>query len=148
METMIIVSPLKTFSKDAAAELNALAAKLRETSKKPLPSVARDLKALLRSKDAVLLVAKDGKTIVGMAMLFMLQKIGKKTATVEDVVVLESYRGRGIGEKLMRAIIAEGKKQRVRSLSLTSRPSRIAANKLYQKLGFARKETNVYTFPY
>lgn len=145
---MITIKKLKSFSKNAAAEVNELASELHETSKKPLTVISRDLKALLKSKDAILFVALDGKKIVGMAMLFMLQKIGRKTATVEDVVVLASYRGQGIGEKLMRALVAEGKKQKLRSLTLTSRPSRVAANKLYLKLGFSPKETNVYKLSY
>ena len=70
---------------------------------------------------------------------------GKK-AWIEDVVVDESYRGKGIGQMLMNFAVDYVKQMKVSVLMLTSNPSRIAANKLYVKLGFEKKETNVYRF--
>jgi len=67
-------------------------------------------------------------------------------AWIEDVVVHEDARGLGIGESLTLAAVNEARERGVRSIDLTSRPSREAANALYQKLGFERRETNVYRF--
>ena len=65
-------------------------------------------------------------------------------AWIEDVVVDGSYRGQGLGRLLVEHAIAFSKSLGADSLMLTSNPSRIAANKLYQSLNFTQKETNVY----
>lgn len=66
---------------------------------------------------------------------------------IEDVVVDESQRGKGLGEEMMLFAIDYSKSLGARSVNLTSRPSRVAANKLYQKIGFIQYETNVYKYP-
>jgi ribosomal protein S18 acetylase RimI-like enzyme len=60
------------------------------------------------------------------------------------VVVDQSARGAGVGERLTNAAIDEARERGVRSLDLTSRPSREAANAMYIKLGFGRRDTNLY----
>jgi ribosomal protein S18 acetylase RimI-like enzyme len=65
---------------------------------------------------------------------------------IEDVVVDESQRGKGFGEEMMLFAIDYSKSIGTGSVSLTSRPSRITANRLYQKLGFVQYETNVYKY--
>jgi ribosomal protein S18 acetylase RimI-like enzyme len=67
-------------------------------------------------------------------------------AWIEDVVVDESVRGRGVGELLNRAALDEARRRSIDSVSLTSRPSREAANRLYQRIGFEPRETNVYRY--
>ena len=138
------ITTLKSISGSVAKDLHALSTELHGTKKKDLARIRQDLKELLKNPHAVTMVAKDGHRIVGMAMLFVLQKVGKRGGTVEDVVVLSEYRGKGIGESLMRAVIKEARKRKLSSLQLTSRPSRVAANRLYNKLGFAKKDTNAY----
>ena len=141
---MITVSRLGAVSKGIADDLSKLASELHGTPQKSALAALKDLKELSKNPHASVVVAKDGKRVVGMAMLFTMQKVGKRVASVEDVVVLSEYRGKGIGEKLMRGILIEAKRRKLHSLSLTSRPTRVAANKLYKKLGFKRKETNAY----
>ena len=63
---------------------------------------------------------------------------------IEDVVVDDGARGLGLGTALCHAAIAKAKTLGATSVNLTSRPSRVAANRLYQKLGFELRETNVY----
>ena len=63
---------------------------------------------------------------------------------IEDVVVDESHRGQGIAAALTRYALDRAKRMGARTVDLTSRPSREAANRLYQKLGFQQRETNVY----
>jgi ribosomal protein S18 acetylase RimI-like enzyme len=65
---------------------------------------------------------------------------------IEDVVVDEAQRGKGIGKEMMLFAINYSKALGAESVSLTSRPSRIAANELYQKIGFKQYETNVYKY--
>jgi ribosomal protein S18 acetylase RimI-like enzyme len=67
-------------------------------------------------------------------------------AWIEDVVVDESARGLGVGEALNLAAIDESRQRGAKNVSLTSRSSREAANRLYQRLGFEPYETNLYRF--
>jgi ribosomal protein S18 acetylase RimI-like enzyme len=69
-----------------------------------------------------------------------------RRAWIEDVVVDADARGEGIGERLTEAAVDEARRRGARTIDLTSRPSREAANALYQKMGFERRETNVYRF--
>ena len=103
-----------------------------------------ELQEIVSDKNVALVAIRDDNKLIGMATLYMITKFGKRVAFVEDVVVDEAYRGQGLGEKLMRAVIAIAREERVGTLNLTSRPERVAANKLYQKVGFELKNTNVY----
>jgi ribosomal protein S18 acetylase RimI-like enzyme len=67
-------------------------------------------------------------------------------AWIEDVVVDSAARGHGVGEALNQAAIAEARARGAVTVDLTSRPSREAANRLYQRIGFVRRDTNVYRF--
>ena len=124
------------------AAVNCLLAQL--TSKAPAV-VSERVKALLADPNSHLfVVADEGGQCVGMLTLgFYIAPTGKK-AWIEDVVVDETARGQGIGKELVRFAIAHAQEQQADALMLTSNPARIAANKLYQALGFERKETNVY----
>ena len=104
-----------------------------------------DLEALVQSP-STLFVARDGDLIVGTLTLVVFAIPTGLRAWIEDVVVDESTRGRGVGEALTMAAIDEATRRGVRSIDLTSRPSRVAANALYVKLGFGLRETNVYRF--
>src|SRR3989344_1673506 len=142
---MVTISVLTKASKEAVRDLNELMRQLRTNV--PImtsPISLKELTAMLKDKSTILVVAKDGERIVGVALLAVILKIGKSIGHIEDVVVHESYRGRGLGEKIVQLTIAIARKRKLLSLGLTSRPARVAANKLYQKLGFTIKETNVY----
>ena len=84
---------------------------------------------------------------MGMGTLVIMHTVVGVRARIEDVVVDEIYRGKGIGEKISKELIALARKKKVRSIELSSRPSRTVANKLYQKLGFKKRDTNVYNLP-
>ena len=81
-------------------------------------------------------LARDGDTIVGSLTLVIFRLPTGLRAWIEDVVVDEAARGKGVGEKLNKAAIKRTFDSGARTLDLTSRPSREAANRLYQKLGF------------
>lgn len=87
---------------------------------------------------------KDKGHVIAMGTLISESTIFGNFGQIEDVVVDEAYRGKGLGEKIMRRLIAEAKKLKLEEVGLTSRPSRVAANALYKKLGFSQRETNVY----
>ena len=65
-------------------------------------------------------------------------------AWIEDVVVDEAGRGRGVGELLNRFALELAKQEGARTVDLTSRSSREAANRLYQRIGFQPRATNIY----
>jgi len=67
-------------------------------------------------------------------------------ALIEDVIVAEATRGRGCGDQLTQAALEAARRAGARTVDLTSRPSREAANRLYQRLGFERRDTNVYRY--
>lgn len=103
-----------------------------------------ELQAIVANPDAVIVVAKDGDAIVGLASLYILRKIGKVSAYIEDVVVDEGQRGKGLGEQLVRKVIDIARESGVSTIYLTSRPIHAAAHGLYKKVGFGTKETTVF----
>ena len=104
------------------------------------------LATIIESEGSTLFVARDGDAIVGVATLVTYRVPTGVKAWIEDVVVDESARGRGVGEALARAALDEAAARGVRAVDLTSRPSREAAHRLYQKLGFDTRDTSVYRF--
>ena len=106
---------------------------------------ARDELAAI-ARDATLLLAVDGGAIVGALTLTVYRIPTGLQARIDDVVVDVGSRGRGIGEALTREAIAIARHAGAKAISLTSRPDREAANRLYQRLGFEAVHTNVYRF--
>lgn len=102
------------------------------------------LEKVVQNSNTELWVAKRDGKIIGMVTLAVIVKPGGITVQFEDVVVDESMRGQGLGKMLCEKAVERAKALGARSIHLTSRPDRIAANKLYQKLGFVIRETNVY----
>ena len=105
-----------------------------------------DLQRLVDSDASTIFVATDDGVMVGALTLVVFPIPTGLRAWIEDVVVDVNTRGLGVGEALTMAAIDEARRLGVRSIDLTSRPSREAANALYQKLGFSQRSTNVYRF--
>lgn len=82
--------------------------------------------------------------IIGCAVLVAVDSLSGRLGRVEDVVVREDARGRGVGRALMEFVLAEAAKLAPIELQLTSKPARVAANALYRSLGFELKQTNCY----
>jgi ribosomal protein S18 acetylase RimI-like enzyme len=123
--------------------LNQLLPQLSTTAS---PLTSAQVEELVQSDASILFVARDGENIVGSLTLVIFPIPTGVRAWIEDVVVDESARGAGVGEALTLAAIDEARRRSVRSIDLTTRPSREAANRLYARLGFERRETNVYRF--
>lgn len=87
--------------------------------------------------------AGEGR-IIGCATLCVFHSPTGTKASIEDVVVSSAYRGQHLGKRLMEYVLEQAKAYAPIELHLTSNPMRVAANKLYQSLGFQRKETNCY----
>ncbi len=138
---MIKLEELTQVTTKDLEEINSLIPQL-SSSAKPLTN-ARFLE-MLKDIRMPILVLRDGQKIVGIAMIVIYNVLTEKRAWIEEVTIDEKYRGKGLGEQLSKALIEIAKKERVQTVYLSSRPSREAANKLYQKLGFEQKETNVY----
>lgn len=105
-----------------------------------------DLDRLITSSASTLFVALSDGAYVGTLTLVTFVIPSGRRAWIEDVVVDEAARGLGVGEALTAAAIAEARRRAVRSIDLTSRPSREAANALYRKMSFEQRDTNVYRF--
>jgi ribosomal protein S18 acetylase RimI-like enzyme len=102
------------------------------------------LRRLVESQATRLYFAQERDVVLGMLSLVVFSIPTGTKAWVEDVVVAQAARGKGVGVALMNHALAVAKDAGAKSVDLTSRPSREAANKLYQKLGFMARETNVY----
>jgi ribosomal protein S18 acetylase RimI-like enzyme len=118
------------------------------SSSNPPPS-AEELGAIVASEASVLLVAVDrgaGDRIVGSLTLAWFRIPTGVRAWIEDVVVDADARGQGVGEQLNRHALDVARALGARTVDLTSRPSREAANRLYRRIGFEARDTNVYRF--
>ncbi len=114
------------------------------TDNNPPPSLD-DLTALLRDAASTLMVARNEKgDIVGALTLAVYRVPTGIRSVIEDVIVDISARGEGIGEALMLRAIELARKKGAGNISLTSNPMRVAANKLYLRAGFTKRETNTY----
>lgn len=103
-----------------------------------------DLMLVLRDCNGHLYVILDGEHIVGCATLCIFHSPTGTKASIEDVVVSSAYRGQHLGKQLMEYVLEQAKAFAPIELHLTSNPMRVAANKLYQSIGFQKKETNYY----
>jgi ribosomal protein S18 acetylase RimI-like enzyme len=110
------------------------------------PPTERELAAIVTSRSTVLFVARVDGDIRGSLSLVLFRIPTGLRAWIEDVVVDEAARGRGVGEALNRAAIEHASKAGAKTVDLTSRPSREAANRLYQRLGFEKRNSNVYRY--
>ena len=113
----------------------------------PAPSVG-DLSEIVGSPATVFFVLRNGEggTIVGALTLAIFRIPTGVRAWIEDVIVDQAVRGQGGGELLTRAALDAARAAGARTVELTSRPTRQAANRLYQKLGFVTRQTNLYRY--
>ncbi len=116
------------------------------SSSNPPPS-REALSEIVASPATILFVAREGDgPILGSLTLALFRIPTGLRAWIEDVVVDEAARGKGVGAALNEAALDHARAVGARTVDLTSRPSREAANRLYQRLGFVERDTNVYRF--
>lgn len=115
------------------------------SSSSPAPSRAQ-LQQIVDSEATIMFMARDEGRLVGSLSLAFFRVPTGVLSWIEDVVVDESARGKGIGEALTRAALEKAKQLGVKTVDLTSRPTREAANRLYQRVGFQTRQTNIYRY--
>jgi len=130
------------------AELDAIQSLILELDSNPKTISLDGLSSILKQPELFFFVARDdakkAMPIVGMASIIIYQITTGKKGYIEDVVVDQNYRGLGIGRQLTQKCIDTARQNYAKYIDLTSNPSRVAANELYKKMGFERRETNVY----
>ena len=141
--TDVVVEEATEASADVVAALQRL---LPQLSASASPPTEQDVRAMVESPATALLVARlgPGGAVVGSLTLATFRIPTGLRAWIEDVVVDSSVRGRGVGAALTDAAVQRARALGCRNVDLTSRPSREAANRLYQRLGFVARQTNVY----
>lgn len=102
------------------------------------------LDAILADDNSHAYVIREGCHIVASGTLCVIHTLEFTNACIESVVVSSNYRGRGLGKTLVEYMICEAKRRNVHTIHLTSNPTRVSANSLYQRLGFVKYETNCY----
>jgi len=129
------------------AEINNLLRQLSEHSKL---SSKKKINKILAQKNFHFLTVKDTSIsekdapIIGMACVYFQDTLSGFKGYIDDVVVDESYRGQGLGARLVQCLINLAKQKKAKQIDLTSAPKRKAANALYRKLGFKLRKTNIY----
>lgn len=129
--------------------VEAFALLIPQLSKSNPPPDADMLGRMVASDASMILIARDpalDNRIVGSMTLVTFTIPTGVRSWIEDVVVDGAARGRGVGEKLNRVALDYAREFGATTVDLTSRPSREAANRLYQRIGFEARETNIYRF--
>jgi ribosomal protein S18 acetylase RimI-like enzyme len=138
------IAEVTTADDDVVAALAHLIPQLAPAA--PTPDRGR-VQAVIENPASTLLVARDEQgTIVGTLTLVVLPLPTAVRAWIEDVVVDVAARGQGVGEALTREALRLATERSATTIDLTTSPARTAANRLYQRLGFRRRETNPYRF--
>ena len=122
-------------------EINKLLSALSENISSCTPDL---LQRIVGNPTVEIWVAKHEGHIVGIGELALVLKLEGISAYIEDVVVAIPERGKGIGTLIMKKLIERARVHGAQEIHLTSRPDRVAANKLYKKLGFEMRATNAY----
>ncbi len=135
-----MIEELNSYTPQDLADLDALMHELSATSfcNEVL------LNDALNDANVHVYVIRDEGHIVATGTLCIKHTLEFTIADIESVVVCSKCRGRGYGKELMTAMVEAAEKMNVHHIQLTSNPARVAANQLYQELGFERYETNCY----
>ncbi len=141
----VVVAETTSASDEVVEALASLVPQLSSTAP---PPTRHEVEEMVRSPATIVFVARtgDSKLVVGTLTLIVFRAPTGLRAWIEDVVVDGKVRGLGVGSALVEAALERARDLGCRSVDLTSRPSREAANRLYRRLGFTERETNVYRY--
>jgi ribosomal protein S18 acetylase RimI-like enzyme len=142
----IEVVAASSVDEELIAAFNRLVPQLSRSAAVPTPELIREI---VEAQASTVLIARDARDkgrIVGLLTLVVFRIPTGVRAWIEDVVVDEAVRGRGVGEALSQEAVRRAVGLGARTVELTSRPSREAANRLYERLGFVRRDSNVYRY--
>jgi ribosomal protein S18 acetylase RimI-like enzyme len=139
-----VTTSIETVEEPSTELVEALARLLPQLSSAAPPD-ATALADVLAGGSVMFVARVDGRIVGSLTLVLYRIPTGLK-AWIEDVVVDEAARSHGVGEALSVAALEEARRQGAKAVSLTSRPSRDAANRLYQRIGFSARDTNVYRY--
>ncbi len=123
-------------------DINALLVQLR--GGEPSSGTLQEVERIVNDPSMALVVAEEDGRIFGMGMVYVWSKVGKGKAFIEDVVVNELARGKGLGSQIMERLVAFAREKEAKSIVLNSNPDRKAAHGLYKKLGFEIQQTSPF----
>ncbi|HTS97922.1 MAG TPA: GNAT family N-acetyltransferase [Streptosporangiaceae bacterium] len=126
--------------------VQAFARLIPQLSRSASPPGQAEIEAIVNSSANTVLLARSAGEITGTMTLVMFPLPTGLRAWIEDVVVDKSARGQGTGEAMMREAIRLAQEAGAKTVDLTSRPAREAAGRLYERLGFAIRESRVYRY--
>jgi ribosomal protein S18 acetylase RimI-like enzyme len=129
------------FSHTLLTEINSLIPQLSQSA---VAISEVEFREIIESDTTHLLLALEQDRFCGMLTLAIFRIPTGIRAWIEDVVVYEADRGKGVAQSLLEAGIELASSKGAKTLDLTSRPARVSANRLYQKVGFKHRDTNVY----
>lgn len=141
----IAVETLDEVTDEAVEAFGRLLPQLSRSAK-PLDAAA--LAAVASSPAVTVLVARSDDRIVGSLSLVIFRIPTGLRAWIEDVVVDEAARGQGVGALLTREALRLARAAGVRTVDLSTRPSRVAAGRLYEREGFKQRETRMYRYSF
>lgn len=132
---------------EATPELvEAFSRLIPQLSKSSPPPTATEVAEMVASEACDVLIATEGDVILGTLTLVTFRIPTGVRSWIEDVVVDEAGRGKGVGDALNRFALDVARSKGAKTVDLTSRPSREAANRLYRRIGFVQRETNIYRY--
>lgn len=139
----ISIVQLKTFSLELLVALNKL---LKQLENNATPLTKTDVEYMIDSSTNRIFIARrtDNKQIIGMLTLIIFRIPFAKKGLLEDLVVDKNHRGEGVGTKLITTAIKKAHEEGAVYLDFSSRPKRVEANNLYRRLGFKKRDTNIY----
>ncbi|MGH8920696.1 MAG: GNAT family N-acetyltransferase [Actinomycetes bacterium] len=145
--TVLHIAPAREVTDELVGAIAALLPQLSQTAALPTRAV---LEEIVSSEATTLLVARPAEDgpIVGTLTLAIFRVPSGVRAWIEDVIVDDTVRGHGCGEALTRVALDLAAAAGSRTVDLTSRPSRAAANRLYQRVGFVTRQTNLYRYSF
>ena len=121
---------------------------LPQLSRSAPPLGQAELEAVAGYAANTVLVARSAGTIIGMTTLVMFPLPTGLRAWIEDVVVDEAARGQGAGEAMTREALRLAREAGARTVDLTSRPTRKAAGRLYERAGFRLRDSRLYRYAF
>jgi len=137
---MVRISQVLVADDDALTALNRLLPQLSSTAK---ALEIGDLEEIVAADTTLFLAYLDEIAVGTLSLIFYRTPSGLRSR-IEDVVIDRSARGHGLGRALTRAAVEAARRRGARSIDLTSRPSRVAANELYKSEGFQLRESASY----
>ncbi|SRR6266568_1076691 len=139
----IIIEQVKTFSPEVAEAISVFVTQLGDSYQ---PFTDDSLREIIASPQSYLFVAihVPTKEVAGMVMEAVYRIPYTTKAYIDDVFIDEKFRGLGIATKLMQKAVILAREKHASYIDCTAKPSRVAGNSLYEKLGFKKRDTNVY----